>query len=303
MKKRLFLPLALAIFCAFFLPSCSSTKEKKKPTVLVSISPYQTFVKEIAEDTVDVKVAVPENANPHLYEPTPSQMKGFDNIQIWFQIKMPFESKLLTSLKSFNPKLKIIDLTQDMPPTPSSAITLNSCSSHHHDHDHEEDDVHYWMSPRLLEQQVQMITETLCKKFPEHAALYEKNAEKVSNKLHDLDERLHILLSTCKEDALIISHPDLTYFCEEYNLVQIAIECEGKSPLPQDMQKIFAFAKTSPVLCVFTQPQFDNKGSLAIAKHLHIPVFSLNPNDPNYFESLNQIANDLLTAKKQGTHE
>ncbi|PCI91085.1 hypothetical protein COB11_08705, partial [Candidatus Aerophobetes bacterium] len=266
--------LCLLALCA----SCSKpSNTNETPLVLVSISPYQTFVEMIAKDTVQVKVCVPENFNAHLFEPTPKQMRGYNTAKLWLSVGMPFEKKLMSSLKTLNPNLKIVNLSRGIPILDDTKdnFVFGSCGAHSHDHDrdhgHDHEDLHFWMSPTLMMTQAETITDALSKEFPNNAKFYRKNLKKVLEKLSALNGQITSILYPYKDSAVITSHPSLTYFCKNYGLIQISIECEGKSPLPRDISKILSLTRKHHTLCVFIQEQFDNKGALAIAKKLQLP--------------------------------
>ena len=294
MKKQSFF-LLIGLFLICLISGCSSfDKSQKKPRVLVTISPYQTFVRLVARDLIEAKVAVPEDFNAHLFEPTPKQIKHFDKVDVWFQVGMPFEAQLEKLLKSVNPNIKIVDLTQGMHESSSHTYEFNPCSQSKHHHDHP--DLHFWMSPPYALRQVEKISAVLSQTYPEYAKEFEENLERSVDGFIGLDEEISSIVSPLKNSAIITSHPSLTYFCKHYSLYQIAIECEGKSPLPKDIQKILEITKKHSPVCVFTQDQFDNKGSLAIAKLLKLPVYKINPHNPKYFEEMTKIADDLSKA-------
>lgn len=269
----------------------------KKPVVIVSVSPYDTFVKEISGDTLDVRVAVPANYDSHMFEPSPNQLQGFQHATLWFGIGEPFEKKLLYALQNHNKDLIQIDLSHNLPLDSyhETAVAIGSCS-HHHVTDHESIDLHFWMSPRIAAMQAEMIAQSLITIFPQYAHLYRENWLKLQKHFETLHQDLHLWLEPIRDHAVIISHPSLGYFCKEYHLIQISIECEGKTVMPNDLNKILSLSQKHPVCCVFTQEQFDNKGALSIAKRLHLPVYTINPNNPDYFNNLEQIAHEMTQA-------
>ncbi|MCH9631565.1 MAG: High-affinity zinc uptake system binding-protein ZnuA [Chlamydiia bacterium] len=278
--------------------SCSKVSDTgSTPLVLVSISPYQTLVEMIAKDTVQIKVCVPEDFNAHLFEPTPKQMKGYNRAKLWLSVGMPFEKKLMGSLKTLNPSLEIVNLSRGIPiisDTEDNFVFGSSCGhSHDSGHNHDHEDLHFWMSPTLMMTQAETITSALSEKFPNNAEFYKKNLKNLLEKLSTLDGEITSILTPYKGSAVITSHPSLTYFCKNYGLIQISIECEGKSPLPKDISKILSLTREHHTLCVFIQEQFDNKGALAIAKKLKLPTYKLNPHDPAYFANMKKIATEI----------
>jgi zinc transport system substrate-binding protein len=294
-----FLLIAITLCTLSCSKKNSTPSSLSKPLVIASLSPYDTFIKDIAGDTVTVKVAVPPNYNAHVFEPTPQHLANFHQASLWFGIGEPFESILLKALTQHNRELITVDLSQNIPlrHDASTCSAAHSHSLHSALSSDESIDRHFWMSPHIAWLQVLVIAETLIHTFPEHTALYQKNLEIFREKLHNVDADLHHLLHPYKGQAIIISHPSLGYFCQDYDLVQISIECEGKNPLPADLYKVISLAKEHRALCVFTQEQFDNKGALMMAKKLNLPVYNINPNLPEYFNNLTTIAKNITQSK------
>ena len=257
-----------------------------KPVVLVSISPYDTFARKIAGETLVIKTAVPANYNSHLFEPTFAQIQGFETASVFLGIKEPFEKHLLDSLTSYNPKIIYADLGKGISRTTDHAH--HKCSHHHHGD--EEKDRHYWTDPLIALKQAERIKEIFVKTFPQHQSLYEKNFQALKKEFTELDEELQTRLSPFKGQAILSSHPSLGYFCERYSLVELSIECEGKTPLPSDLQKIIASSKTHKMLCIFGYEQFDNKGAIAMSHHLDIPFYIININEKDYFKNMRSIS-------------
>ncbi len=291
--KKFSIWLLLFPACLFFAACSSSPNNSNKPsltpTVIVTVSPYQTWVKHIAGDTLNVKILIPENFNPHIYEATPKQMNELKNASIWFTLGDPVELKLIKTLSWQNKHLQVINLSENLNATIGNTLSVESC--HHH---HDSVDTHYWLSPSLAMKQCEEIKNALCELYPKHAVLYRQNFKILRAKFKNTIRSLSLSLVPVKNKAFIISHPALSYFANEFDLYQISIECEGKSPKPKDLQKIRSFAKNHPVLCAFTLASFDNKGTIAVAKDLQIPVFEFNPHSQNYFENLGNLTTYLL---------
>ena len=74
MKKLIFTLLAAS--CVAFA----------KPTVTTTILPTKYFVEQIAGDTLQVNTMVGKGADPHTYEPKPSEMKMLENSDLYFAV-------------------------------------------------------------------------------------------------------------------------------------------------------------------------------------------------------------------------
>jgi zinc transport system substrate-binding protein len=96
----------------------------------------------------------------------------------------------------------------------------------------------------------------------------------------------------------MVFHPSWGYFAKAYNLEQIAVEVEGKSPKPRELVTLIKEAKEEKVNAIFTQPEFSDSSAKIIANELHIPVVKISPMAPNWSENLINMAKTIA-----GQHE
>lgn len=276
----------------FILPlmliGCNSNAEKneKKTLVVVSVAPYADLTEKIAGDTVTIRTVIPRGYNPHIYEGAPSQLTGLEKAKLWIGLGEPFEQHLLKSLKDKDSSLQSIDLTKYVP---------HLLTESHAGHSHSPDSIdrHIWLSPELLSLQANVIYESLVKILPENEALYSKRLQNLQNELSELNDNCLKLLDPIKGKAFLISHPSLGYFSKEYQLLQVPVESEGKSPLAKDVGKILKLIEKYKIHCVLTQPNFDNKPSLTIAKEKGLHVAEIDPFAADLLENILHIAQTL----------
>ncbi len=288
MKK--FLSIFILIL---FLASCqrSGPHTSGKPFVVTSIPPYVSLVHAIVGDTMTVASALGESFDPHTTEITPSQMKKVQNANLFIGVGEAYESKLVrainrgagaVSVLELDKKVSLLSFSQD-------ADVVDAC----HDinlHSKDSKDLHIWLAPQILIPQVSAMVEVLSNLNPDSASQYNENGKALIKKIKEIDQNLQDELRLFQKKAIIVSHPALGYFCHEYNMTQIAVECEGKEPLARDATNILRLAKNSDVVCVFTAPQFNNRGAKLIAEKLNLRVESFDPLAPDPLETIQQIA-------------
>ncbi len=270
-----------------------------KPTVLVSIAPHKTFLKEIAGDTVDIQVVVPAGASSHTFEPTSKQMIQMSQADIWFRLGEGFEKRLMQVLKNYNPGIQIVDLREHI-----NMI----CSDHVHHHGHHkcsEDmrDVHIWLSPREAKKQAIDITETLMKKYPQNKEFYRKNLHTFLTRLDALDKELTNKLVSHKGASFLVSHPAYAYFARDYGLTQLSVEFEGRDPTPKQLTTLLKQAKELNICTIFLQPQHSNKGAKLVATHIQADVISLDPYSEDYFTNMRKLASSFSCGQHRDTKE
>lgn len=252
---------------------CSKSILPEKITVLVAIPPYVQFVESIGGDAVRVRSIMPETADPHTFEASPKDAQYYRETDLWVSINGHFEKRSLAATKNMNPNLTVLTLLKD----PSA-------------------DPHIWMSPRMAKQQAELIKNALVKLDPAKADYFNTNLEAFNRKLNEVDSILTKQLKPFAGRTIVCAHDSFGYFCEDYDLYQLEIEQEGKSPLPKNLSTLVERAKDGNAICVITQPQFSNSASKRVAKMLDLPIHEVNPLSPDYFTMLinlgEAIAND-----------
>ena len=70
---------ALALFAALWLSGCDNGaegwREDGRLRVVTTIFPYYDFVRQVAGDRIDLRLAVPAGMDSHSFEPTPADMR------------------------------------------------------------------------------------------------------------------------------------------------------------------------------------------------------------------------------------
>lgn len=262
-------------------PHTTVESPPQKPTILVSLAPYQLLTEKIAGEGFLVQTIVPFGTNPHIYEPTPKQVHTLGQGSVWFRIGESFEKKILPVLKTNHPDLIDIDLR-----TQVSLLQGSGC----HCHREELEDRHIWLSPKTLIPQVRMIAETLGRKYPENREKFLENGEVVIRELTDLDRELKTILTSVEHRSFLVSHPAFAYFCKDYNLNQLSLEFEGKEPTSKHLAKMMQEAASSHTTLALSMPQHPNKGIELVAQKLNLHIYAIDPYAPNYLETMRDLA-------------
>lgn len=276
-------------FFLFFSVSCGkppASTTAPKPLVLVSIAPYHFLAAQIGGDAVEVQSVVPPNTNPHIFEPTSRQATRIAEGVIWFQIGEPFEEKLIPFLKERNPHLVLCDLREKVDMIAETNGSCHHCSKNHLDR-------HIWLSPKWALVQAKEIERTLSAQWPQQKEKFEKNLHQLQSDLLKLDLDIASRLAPLQNRTFLVSHPAFGYFCKEYGLEQISVEYEGKDPRPRHLETISERAKTSGLKVALILPQYNNKGTLLIAKTLDLQTHMIDPYSNNYLQMLKNLTEIL----------
>jgi len=282
----------LALFLIFFTSLAIA-----KTNVIVSITPQKTFVQKIAKDLVDITVMVAPGSSPHAYEPKPSQMMALSKADIYFSIGVEFEKVWLDRFKSQNKNLSIVDISANVQ---KMAISADHHHEEHHEHeDHEEHihtglDPHTWVAPKNVAIMAQSIYESLVKIAPQNTKEFKKNLAIFLQEIASTDQQIKNTLKDLPKDSkFMVFHPSWGYFAKAYDLEQVALEVEGKSPQPKKIIEIIKEAKEERVKVIFTQPEFSDKSAKIIAQESNVKVQKISPLNPKWSENLIYMAEKI----------
>lgn len=286
--------ICLFYFLTFFSILSGETDENPSDPagplkVYVSIPPQAYFVERLGSDYVTVNVLAGKGADPHTFEPTPKQIMSLGQADIYFSIGMHFETLLLKKIRGSNPRLKVISTHAGVDRLVPQR--LNGYEDHKNLHKNEvEPDPHIWLSPPLINLQAENIYRGLIKADPENAEIYKNNYNLFLRDVEEVHARITRLLKPHKGKSFLVFHPALGYFAETYGLVQAAIEMEGKSPYPKQIERLIKEAGELSVNSIFVEPQFDKKSAETIAEAIGGTVVTIDPLRKNVLENLKEIA-------------
>ena len=248
---------------------------RDKIGVVVTILPLANFVEQVGKDRVEVRVMVPPGASPHTYEPTPSQLKGISQAQLYVKIGsgIDFELAWMDKIRAVNRDMWICD----------SSLGIKIINN----------DPHIWLSPKNAQKIVQNIGQALIQIDPLSREYFEENVKEFNLKLDELDKEIRIKINEMKNKRFLTYHPSWTYFAKEYNLIQMAIEEEGKEPSAASLVGIIKQARANQVSIILCSPQFNIKSAEVIAKEIGAKIITADPLARDYINSLQILARAL----------
>ena len=285
---RLFLAVAIVL-----LISCNSNKNKSKqderPVVTVSILPIETFVKKIAGDDFKVNVLLPPGASPADFTLIPSQLKDIARSEVWFRIGyIGFEYSWKDKIQQANRNMKVVDLSAGLDLISSETLPSGQKSSTGGINPHT------WLSPALVKQMAEQITEELSLMNPEKEEVYERNLNQFLQEIEQLDNEISTALKNYAGRHIILFHPSLSYFARDYGLVQLSLEPGGKQPTPQRMAALVDFAKNEDIGVIYIQSDMDREQARVFAEEIDGEVVAMWPLNPDWKENLIEITEILV---------
>lgn len=184
-----------------------ATVAHTKVRVVTSFSILADFVQQIGQDKVDIINLVLADSDPHMYEPTPQDVKTISEADVVFINGLGFEGWLDRLTKAANTKGDMVVCTEHIHPRLVFEDTLVK-------------DPHAWHSIPHAKIYVQNIARALKKKDPQNKAFYEKNMRAYLEKLTQLDESIRRRIDHIPPHRrkIITAHDAFGYFGNSYGI-------------------------------------------------------------------------------------
>lgn len=278
-RKNAVRVLEAAIFL-FFIAGCSVKTVDEQNDILVcsSVFPISQIAQSVLGDSGVAFNLVPPGANPHVFEPAPSDARKLAEADIilcvspeldgWMEKFAGSETKVLYLDKYFSEK--------NMEPG---------------------DNPHIWLSLKYALLIASAVRETAVEIKPDRREYYEDNFRDFEREISSLDSFASEKFSGLKEVYFIQWHPAWNYLANDYGLPEpMSIESgHGDEPTAAELKKIIDFAEENSVRVIVVEANSDMRQAEIIAGQINANIAVLDPvGDPDNPE----ISTYILNMKK-----
>lgn len=203
---RIILPAIIVI--AFSNKQLANTEPSgKKPLVVSSASMFSDMAANIGGDLIETATIVPIGGDPHIYEPTPGDVRLLLKASLILQNGLTFEGWIKDLINNSGSTAPVVTITEGITPI-VSAQHQNAT------------DPHAWMEPINGKIYALNIKEALIKLLPEKKEQITSQYENYIRQLDELD--LYIQENISKIDPskriLITSHDSFHYYGQRYGV-------------------------------------------------------------------------------------
>lgn len=204
------------------LAACGEEEPADGARVVASTTHVADIAQNVAGERAEVIGVLPPNADPHDYEPRPSDAEALldadlvltsgGDLDLWMD-------ELIEASGTDAKRVALIDAIATIP---------GSHDAHGHDHDHADEhedgdgeaDPHWWHDPVAARVAVATIRDELIAIDPQGASTYRDNARRYSRRIAALDRRIAACFERipAAQRKLVTAHDSLGYFAEHYGL-------------------------------------------------------------------------------------
>ena len=301
MKKKI-ISGALAVLLGATLIGCgvkaeSTTKNvtNDKLTVMVSIYPLKEFAEKIGGDKVEVTCLVPDNVEPHDYEPKAKDFGELMKSRVFVYNGLGMETWVD----------KVNEVIKD-----KNVVIVDSSTGVQVRKEEEAVDPHIWLSLKNAEIQSENIKNTLVQLDDKNKDYYEENYNKFKAELETVYNEYKPKFDTLSKKNFITGHAAFGYLCRDFGLTQKSVEnlfAEGE-PTPKQLEDLVKFCGENNIKTVFSESLASPKVSQTLAKEVKaevVPILTLEAKEggKSYIEAmrynLDEIYRCLLEESKR----
>jgi zinc/manganese transport system substrate-binding protein len=255
---RLLVPLliVLALAAAAGCGSDSGSGSDREVTVVATTTEVADLVRNVGGGRVDVHGLLSAGADPHGYEPRPSDAATVAEARVVFKSGGDLDEWLDELVDNAGGDARVVELMD-------SVKTIEG---------DDETDPHWWQDPRNTELAVAAIRDALVDADPAGRKTYERNAASYTDELRRLDREI----ATCIEKVpsarrkLVTTHDSLGYFADRYGVQVIGSVIPSLStqaqPSAGDIAELVDQVRDERVSAVFPEAGVSQRLEEALAR-------------------------------------
>jgi manganese/iron transport system substrate-binding protein len=264
--------IALALLALGALAVACGSKDEPaaggQVRVVTSLALFADFIQNVGGDRVEVTALVPADADPHTYEPAPSQVAKVTKADLVVINGLGLEQTLHDLIyNNVRGGVPIVEMAAGLPVlagNPQEGETGNP---------------HLWLNVQHAMSYVESIRDGLIEVDPSGADLYRANAAAYLEELDALDKEVAAAMESIPAERrkLVTFHDAFPYFAERYGLevVGVVVESPGREPSARELADLVDQIRAQDVPTVFAEPQFNPQLLETVAEDAGVTVKTL----------------------------
>jgi manganese/iron transport system substrate-binding protein len=236
--------------------------------VVTSLALFADFIQHVGGDRVEVTALVPADADPHTYEPAPSQVAKVAKADLvlinGLGLEQTLHDLIYNNVRGGVPIVQMSDGLPVLAGNPQKGDTGNP---------------HLWLNVQYAMHYVESVRDSLIAADPEGADAYRTNAAAYLTELDALDKEVATAMESIPAERrkLVTFHDAFPYFAQRYGLevVGVVVEAEGREPSAQELAKLADQVSAQHVPTVFAEPEFNAQLLETVAKEAGVQVRTL----------------------------
>jgi len=262
MTPRTIIAALTVTLAAAFLAACGSgdgdaqTDSEALRTVVATTTQVADLARQVAGDRAEIRQILPANADPHDYEPRPSDVKAVSGAAVILRTGGDLDEWLADVLQSAGTDTEALTLIDTVRTREGEGET----------------DPHWWQDPRNAIGAVGEIRDAMTSADPGGRDVYTANADAYLIKLRELDEAIETCIGKvpASERKLVTDHDALGYYADRYDIEIIGTVIPALSTQAQasagETARLVRTIRTAGVTTIFPESSANPKLARAIAR-------------------------------------
>lgn len=246
---------------------------------IASVPPLAWLIDEIGGDEVSVEVLVPEGHVPESSQPAPRSMVDLRTAQLVVLVGHPsftFETRFV------KPQLSDAQI--------SAGISLYKLAvSAYNPAEIDAGDPHLWTSPHIIRAAAGLIAERLSLIDPRHAGEYMERADRLITQIDGLIDSIQGMTDQRPSKQFVVYHPAWGSLARDFDLRQIAIEFEGKSPGPARLARLLGDMAKAGDSVIIASPGHARRDAEVIARQYNVLIKVVDPLMRDWFAMMQRM--------------
>ncbi len=245
-----------------------------KPLAVATIPPYAALARAVLGEGWQVESLVPPGANPHVFSPTPADVKKVARARLVIMNGLGLDGWLLEKLiRPNNLGARVFTVADHLK---EHVLTLPSGAP----------DPHVWTDPRLMAGVVAELARTAAELDPKNAAAYRERSRVYGQKLIELSETTKKLLAAAPTRRFVAFKNPFSYLISRYRLERVYLITPNPAaqPSPRELAEAARIMAAEHIAYLVAPLQLEGEAG-RIARSLGVKpalIDLLNQTGPDY---------------------
>ena len=253
----LFLSLCLILLAVSGLSFAETFKKNYPIKVGTTVGMVADIVRVVAGDKAEVKNIIGSGIDPHVYNPTRSDVAILLKSDIIFYSGLLLEGQMSDILVKVSRKRPVYAVTELL----QKDYLLHDSETNHHD-------PHVWMDVQGWMKAVEVVKDAMVAFDPPNKEFYDKNAQQYLNKLKQLDNYARRAIGSIpqKQRILVTAHDAFNYMSRAYDIEVLGIQgisTESEAGI-KDINRIVDVLVNRKIPAVFVESSVSDKNVKAL---------------------------------------
>jgi len=234
-------------------------------TVVTTTTQIRSIAQAVAGDLADVRSILTPGADPHEFEPRPSDLAAISTAALVLKNGAGLDDWMDKIILNAGGQHPLVDVSKGVPLRKGDEQEPNA-------------DPHIWFSVPNAITMTTNIRDALIQVDPSHAAAYKANTSAYVTKLNDLDKYIMDEIATVPPDQrkMVINHDAFGYYIDRYGLTFVGSIIPSMStdaePSAQDVANLIQKIKAENVKAIFLESSINPKLAQQIGQEANVKV-------------------------------